>query len=254
MITILFARAMNYRKWRRETGVHLPWHIEHSLTRRYSGGVDECVKSNACAELRTVSDGSTAPAISKGREKNPITILHVAFLNGPPLMLSTDKESAVALNDASCRSFVVHITFLIFASVNAKLSKMMQEKVKIWKFLPKVPKKLCKIDKKITFFSPKKHLFCDKKNGQKSTFQPIKVCSKRCIWKDPEGILSVFMHFYEGAHDFWTFFFVIIDSFERFGPFVDHFVWPFFILFLAVLVPFLARNPKKKIDFFLDKK
>ena len=52
---------------------------------------------------------------------------------------------------------------------------------------------------------------------------------------------------------FERFFFVIIDSFERFGPFVDHFVWPFFILFLAVLVPFLARNPKKKIDFFGQK-
>ena len=73
------------------------------------------------------------------------------------------------------------------------------------------------------------------KKRSKSTFQPMKVCSARCVWKYPGCILSVFMHFYEAPSDFWTVFFLLLLTFfdlcwgifvhicDYIGPFLDHF-------------------------------
>ena len=44
------------------------------------------------------------------------------------------------------------------------------------------------------------NLFC-LKNGQNRCFNLWKYAVSGCVWEDPEWILSVFMHFYEGLHD-----------------------------------------------------
>ena len=77
---------------------------------------------------------------------------------------------------------------------------MMQGKEKICKFMPNFTKNMQNCAKTSTF-SPIKHLFCLKKRS-KSTFQPMKVCSKWVCLKGPGWILSVFKQFDEGLYDF----------------------------------------------------
>ena len=79
---------------------------------------------------------------------------------------------------------------------------MMQEKANIYKFPPKFTKNDTKIVQKQALFSGIKHLFCLKKTGQNRRFNLWKCAVSGCAWKDPERILSVFMHFYEGVDDF----------------------------------------------------
>ena len=70
----------------------------------------------------------------------------------------------------------------------------------------KSSKKYMQNGPKICLFSPIKHLFWLKKNGQNRRFNLWKCAASGCICKDPEWILSIFMQFDEGPDDFWTVF------------------------------------------------
>ena len=107
--------------------------------------------------------------------------------------------------------------------------------------------KICKVVKICPFFLPMKHLFC-LKNGQSRRFNLWKCAVRGCVWKHPEWILRVFMHFMKVYVTFERFCFVFIDPFERFwtifdpvwgymGPFLDHF-WTIFGPFLAIFDDF----------------
>ena len=75
---------------------------------------------------------------------------------------------------------------------------------------------------------PIKHLFC---------------CAvSRCVWKYSQWILSVFMHFYEGVHDFWMVFAPLSTLLIVLGPFLALF-WPFICLFLGL---FRRKNRRRK--------
>ena len=51
-----------------------------------------------------------------------------------------------------------------------------------------------------------------------------------CVWKCPEWILNVSMHFYESLDDFWMVFRLLLTFFE---PFLDHF-WPYLRPYRAI--------------------
>ena len=100
-----------------------------------------------------------------------------------------------------------------FGTLTANLSKMMQEKAKIYTFLQKKIGEFCA---RTSPFSPIKHVFC-LKNGQNWRFNLWKCAARACAWKHPKRILSIFMHIYEGLDDFWTVFF-----WWRFTLFCNH--------------------------------
>ena len=91
-----------------------------------------------------------------------------------------------------------------FGKLTATLSKMMRERAKICKFLPAFTKKMQNCAK-TSFFSATKHLFC-LKTQSKSTFQPMKVCSK---WVCLDVSWVDFEWFYLGSYrvilvSFWN--------------------------------------------------
>ena len=81
----------------------------------------------------------------------------------------------------------------MFGKLNAKLSKMMQEKAKICKFPPKFTKNMQNCAK-TSFFSGCKTLVLLKK-WSNPTFQPMKMCSKRvrleASWVDFECFYAI---------------------------------------------------------------
>ena len=74
----------------------------------------KAMRAPDCERFRMKALPQQYPTVAK--KKRPISILHVALLNGPSLMFSTDKQSAVALYNASCHGFVIHKACLFFAS------------------------------------------------------------------------------------------------------------------------------------------
>ena len=92
-----------------------------------------------------------------------------------------------------------------FGKSTATLSKMMQERAKRCKILPKFTK-IMQNCAKTSPFSPLKHLFCLKTvEIQVSTYESVQLVGV------PGSILSgfwvFFMHLHEGVHGFWVFFF-----------------------------------------------
>ena len=136
--------------------------------------------------------------------------------------------------------------FVMFWEVGYKIRR----RKKICNFLPKFTKIMQNCAKTCPF-SPLKTLVLIKKNPVKidvSTYESVQYAG-RCVWKYPAWILSVFMHFSEGADGFWTvFFFVIIDIFVRFwaifgllGATKGHF-WDQNGVILGGFGPFLGRS------------
>ena len=113
---------------------------------------------------------------------------------------------------------------VVFWEGDCKIKRNDAREGKLCKFLPKLTQMMqnCATTSP---FSAVKHLF-RLKTGQNRRFNLWKYAVSGCVWKCPEWILSVFMHFYEGPHYFWPFW-----------PFWSHF-WPYPGLYRA----FLGRN------------
>ena len=97
----------------------------------------------------------------------------------------------------------------------ANRCKPKQKYAKLWKYAP--------------FFAYKAVVLLVK-NGQNRRFNLWKCAVLECVWKHPEWILRVFMHFYKGAYDFWTFLFRLYWPFWAFLDHCDHF-WRFVTVF-----------------------
>ena len=73
---------------------------------------------------------------------------------------------------------------------------------------------------KTSLLTPMKHLF-RLKSGQNRRFNLWKREPGGCVCKCPEWILSVFMQFYEGRHEFWTIVLATFDRSDRFWAIFD---------------------------------
>ena len=113
---------------------------------------------------------------------------------------------------------------VVFWEGDCKIKRNDAREGKLCKFLPKLTQMMQNCAT-ASPFSAVKHLF-RLKTGQNRRFNLWKYAVSGCVWKCPEWILSVFMHFYEGPHYFWPFW-----------PVWSHF-WPYPGLYRA----FLGRN------------
>ena len=116
------------------------------------------------------------------------------------------------------------VFLVVFWEGDCKIKRNDAREGKLCKFLPKLTQMMQNCAT-ASPFSAVKHLF-RLKTGQNRRFNLWKYAVSGCVWKCPEWILSVFMHFYEGPHYFWPFW-----------PFWSHF-WPYPGLYRA----FLGRN------------
>ena len=98
---------------------------------------------------------------------------------------------------------------VILGGFNAKLSNIMQDTAKIcYQNVQNCAK--------TSHFSPIKHFFLLKKNGQNRRFNIRKCAVCGCAWKHPVWILSVFMHLMKVRVTFEPF----LDTFDLlFNPF-----------------------------------